>query len=145
MQNFPRLTKLFGCRVDQLDEQAIRAAITARVPEGVDLDFKRTHHDEPGELAKDVAAFANSGGGVLVIGVAEVAILRSSQNQRHGYDARAEGPCRTRVTDVERLGVRRFQGRVGFVKSFGPSCPPHFGPRPPSARSHRPRRTWWTP
>jgi hypothetical protein len=71
MQNFPRLTKLFGCRVVQLDEQAIYAAIAARVPEGVDLDFKRAHHDKPDELAKDVAAFANSGGGILVLGVAE--------------------------------------------------------------------------
>jgi hypothetical protein len=71
MQTFPRLTRLFGCRVDQLDEAAIRRATNARVPEGDDLDFKREHHDDPDELAKDVAALANNVGGVLVLGVAE--------------------------------------------------------------------------
>lgn len=71
MQNFARLTKLFGCRVSQLDEPAVRAAINTHVPEGDDLDFKRAHHEDPDELAKDVAAFANSGGGVLVLGVAD--------------------------------------------------------------------------
>ncbi len=71
MQTFPRLTKLFGCPVDQLDEAAIRNAITSRVPENDELDFKREHHDDPDELAKDVAALANDLGGVLILGVAD--------------------------------------------------------------------------
>lgn len=71
MQNFPHLATLFGCRLDQLDEPAIRAAIAAHVPESDDLDFKQAHHDDPAELAKDVAAFANSRGGLLALGVAE--------------------------------------------------------------------------
>ena len=71
MQTFPRLTKLFGCTVDQLDEAAVRNAITSRVPESDELDFKREHHDDPDELAKDVAALANDIGGVLVLGVAD--------------------------------------------------------------------------
>ena len=58
-------------RVDQLDETAIRNAIAARVPENDDLDFKREHHDDLDELAKDVAALANNVGGVLVLGVAD--------------------------------------------------------------------------
>ncbi|GJO17862.1 hypothetical protein NJB1507_08350 [Mycobacterium marinum] len=71
MQTFPRLTRLFGCRVDELDETAIRKAIAARVRENDELDFKREHHDDPDELAKDVAALANNIGGVLVLGVAD--------------------------------------------------------------------------
>jgi hypothetical protein len=71
MQTFPRLTKLFGQRVDQLDENAVRNAIAAQVPENDELDFKREHHDDPDELAKDVAALANNVGGVLLLGVGD--------------------------------------------------------------------------
>lgn len=68
----PAVEARLGCRLDQLDEAAIGQLIGLR--ETVDLDFKRCY--EPGEkgadgLCSDVAAMANSGGGVVVLGVDE--------------------------------------------------------------------------
>ncbi|MEV4158077.1 RNA-binding domain-containing protein [Nocardia salmonicida] len=75
MQNFPRLTKVFGAPVTELNAEAIDRAITAQVPEAADLDWKsvlyRTDDKGKRELAKDVIALANGVGGVLVLGVRE--------------------------------------------------------------------------
>jgi Putative DNA-binding domain len=103
MQNFPRLTSLFGCRIDQLDENAIRAAIAGHAPEGPDLDFKRTHHDNSDELAKDVAAFANSAGGVLVIGVAE-----DKGSASHANSVDISDPCMRHITQVMASRIEPF-------------------------------------
>jgi len=52
-------------------------APASRAPEAVDLDFKQSHYGNSDKdkrelvLTKDVAAFANTSGGVIVIGVAE--------------------------------------------------------------------------
>lgn len=52
----------------------VQALIRERVPEDIHLDYKRSAaiaDDKRGEIAKDVSAFANSDGGVLVYGVEE--------------------------------------------------------------------------
>lgn len=53
----------------------IAQAVDARVPEQADLDWKRERHDSKTnwheEFAKDIAAMANSGGGLIVLGVNE--------------------------------------------------------------------------
>lgn len=73
----PRLEQVFGTRIDLLDWPAIEAVAESRAPEAVDLDFKQSHYGNSDKdkrelvLTKDVAAFANTSGGVIVIGVAE--------------------------------------------------------------------------
>jgi Putative DNA-binding domain len=71
----PRVEAILRAPIDQLTIQHIQAAVEAGVPEGGDLDFKQDHYpkgnDGNDELAKDVAAFANQVGGLIVIGVRE--------------------------------------------------------------------------
>ncbi|MFD4925291.1 helix-turn-helix domain-containing protein [Streptomyces goshikiensis] len=68
-----RLTAGLGRHPDDLTEADLQRAVDNRIPEGVDLDWKKDFY--PGsdggkkELAKDVAAMANTVGGLLVIGV----------------------------------------------------------------------------
>ena len=44
-----------------------------KAPETYALDFKVQHKSHPAEHAKDMAAFANAYGGVLLVGVSEKA------------------------------------------------------------------------
>ena len=67
---------MFGQRLDELDYQTIAELVGApEAAEGEDLDYKQAHYrpDDRGreELAKDIAAFANHLGGLLIIGMAE--------------------------------------------------------------------------
>lgn len=52
-----------------MDRDRARARRAAGAGGDADLDFKREPHTKSEEIAKDVAAFANAGGGVLVLGV----------------------------------------------------------------------------
>jgi hypothetical protein len=84
---FPRVEQAFGVGslLDSSDPDlwaGFIAAVAARLPEAADLDFKGTWYAGPKaneEFAKDCAAFANAGGGVIVCGVAD-----------HGRDVAAE-------------------------------------------------------
>jgi predicted HTH transcriptional regulator len=67
----PRVEAILGAPIDQLTVEHIRAAVDAGVEESRDLDFKEGHYRDGEELAKDVAAFANHVGGLIVIGVRE--------------------------------------------------------------------------
>jgi hypothetical protein len=71
----PRVEVILGAPIDQLTIEHIQAAVEAGVEESRDLDFKEDHYptgnDGNDELAKDVAAFANHVGGLIVIGVRE--------------------------------------------------------------------------
>ncbi|WP_431994881.1 AlbA family DNA-binding domain-containing protein [Streptomyces griseoflavus] len=71
-----RIESLFGQRLDELDYRTITELVGApEAAEGEDLDYKQAHYrpDDRGreELAKDIAAFANHLGGLLIIGMAE--------------------------------------------------------------------------
>jgi len=71
-----RIEGLFGRRLDELDYRAIAELVdSSDAAEGEDLDYKQAHYrpDDRGreELAKDIAAFANHLGGLLIIGMAE--------------------------------------------------------------------------
>lgn len=72
---FLRLESLLGTPIEALGAEALRRAVDDGVPEDADLDWKRDLYapTDKGrqELAKDVAALANSVGGVIVLGVAE--------------------------------------------------------------------------
>jgi hypothetical protein len=144
--------------VDKLDEPTIRAAIAAHLPEGDDLDFKRAHHDDPDELAKDVAAFANSGGGVLVLGVADdkgrasaampVEIGDPSQRHIHQVMASRVHPF---VHGVELRAIPTAKLGHGFLLVIVPasSLAPHAVVDPASGNLRYPVRagttTRWLP
>ncbi|MER8103929.1 RNA-binding domain-containing protein [Kitasatospora sp. NPDC094016] len=71
-----RLEDLLGGRLDVLRYQDIAGLVgNADAAEREDLDYKQAHYatDERGkeELAKDMAAFANHTGGLLILGMAE--------------------------------------------------------------------------
>ncbi|MFC8453689.1 helix-turn-helix domain-containing protein [Kitasatospora sp. NPDC057223] len=71
-----RLEDLLGGRLDALKYKDITDLVSnADAAEGEDLDYKQAHYatDDKGkeELAKDVAAFANHTGGLLILGMAE--------------------------------------------------------------------------
>lgn len=69
----PRLRPLIGADLDALNADAVQNIIG--FPEDFDLEFKRAPHEgnDAGrkELAYDIAQFANSNGGLLVVGIEE--------------------------------------------------------------------------
>lgn len=69
------LHQLLGVDPGPLTEQMIDAAIAQGLVESDRLDWKRRLPPERGfktsDIIKDIAAFANSGGGMLIIGVEE--------------------------------------------------------------------------
>jgi len=79
LPRFPRLEVLLGSRLDDLTErhlqQVVERASTAPVLEDSDLDFKEALYgvrdEDKRSLAADIAAFANTTGGVILLGVRE--------------------------------------------------------------------------
>jgi hypothetical protein len=71
----PRLEAVLGCRVDEVDWACLESLIDRGVREDLSIEFKSTAYndDDKGrfELPKDVAAFANSAGGLIVVGMSE--------------------------------------------------------------------------
>ena len=70
-----RLETVLGARVDQLSATDIEALAVSRVAEAFDLDFKGALYGnsdkERRDLCGDVAALANTSGGVIIVGVEE--------------------------------------------------------------------------
>ncbi len=70
-----RLQTLLGAALDDLQYHHIEALVTNHVGEAFDLDFKETLYGngdrDRRDLATDVAALANTAGGLLILGVAE--------------------------------------------------------------------------
>jgi hypothetical protein len=65
---------LDGIALDEMKYEDIEALTASKEPESVSLDYKREvsgSNPDKSELAKDVAAMANSQGGHIIIGVAE--------------------------------------------------------------------------
>ena len=67
----PALERELDIRLLELDETTIQKLVADGVSESQQLDFKMTW-DQSAELAKDVCAFANARGGLLVYGVRDV-------------------------------------------------------------------------
>lgn len=69
----PRLREVLGAPVGELTESHISGLVDQRVEESFDLDFKETVYGssdgDKQSLAVDVAALANSGGGLLLLGL----------------------------------------------------------------------------
>jgi Putative DNA-binding domain len=64
------LEPLFGTRIELLDEASLQRLVDGGVSEGERLEFKEQMVEEQ-KLAVEVAAMANSLGGLLIIGIAE--------------------------------------------------------------------------
>lgn len=65
---------MLGVRLADLDVAAMKRIVDLRIAEGAMLDFKRefrTGNNNSLEFAKDICAFANSQGGLLLFGVSE--------------------------------------------------------------------------
>src|SRR5689334_13302169 len=80
-----RLEDLFGAPLDQVDRSHIEALVINGVTEDFDLDFKSelygNNDSAKRDLAGDVAALANTAGGVIVLGVTEDAQARAAGTQ----------------------------------------------------------------
>jgi len=70
MIRLPRVEQMLGCRVDVDCGHGIRRLVAEKTAEFEQLDWKQELPDNNG-LAKDVAAFANHQGGLIVVGVAD--------------------------------------------------------------------------
>jgi hypothetical protein len=76
---FPRVEDVLGSRIDQLSEETLRAIVARKdqdpVREAADLDFKSVLYDRgdagKNDLAADIAAMANSQGGIILLGIGE--------------------------------------------------------------------------
>ncbi|HEX8082078.1 MAG TPA: ATP-binding protein [Jatrophihabitans sp.] len=72
---FTAIHRMLGLEPQPLTRQIIDDAVAARLAEQPDLDWKRERYegkaDWQEEFAKDVAAMANTGGGLLVLGINE--------------------------------------------------------------------------
>ncbi|WP_349876291.1 RNA-binding domain-containing protein [Micromonospora sp. HUAS YX12] len=93
-----RLDVVLGAPVDQLTAHHIDALIDNGVHEDFDLDFKReTYGNSEGakrDLAADVAALANSAGGVIIVGLDE---------DSQGVAKRADEPVDFSDKEINRL------------------------------------------
>jgi hypothetical protein len=67
---FLRLQALLGAAPDDFTFEDLRRVVIAGIPESEDHEYK-SQAPERDELAKDVAALANAGGGVIFVGVDE--------------------------------------------------------------------------
>jgi hypothetical protein len=96
-------------------EADLEALVRDEVPEGLHLDYKDSrafegfHDKQKNELAKDVSAFANSDGGVLVIGIQE------KDNKPVAVDEGLD-PTAVRREAVEQVIQSRIQQRIDGVR-----------------------------
>ncbi|MFF8513362.1 helix-turn-helix domain-containing protein [Streptomyces sp. NPDC015492] len=130
-----RLTAALGRHPDDLTEDDLQRAVDNHIPEGVDLDWKKDFYDgkDAGrkELAKDVAAMANTVGGLLVIGVDD-----GKQDHAHALapiepaPGRGEEWIRSVIANwiqpvVPNVGVRSLQsakeGKIYWLLTVPPS------------------------
>jgi hypothetical protein len=134
-----RLEALLGTRLDEVPHSAVMTLISNQVPEAFDLDFKSEMYDSSDkgkrDAATDVAALANTAGGLIVIGVEEDDQARASAAPGVGLAEADERRIRQivgsqvvpmPVMDVNRVEDPARPGR-GFVLIAVPRSPlaPH--------------------
>ena len=67
----PAVERLLGCRIGDADETTLARLVDSGAVESEQLDFKATWtvSDDADELRKDVCAFANASGGLIIYGI----------------------------------------------------------------------------
>jgi hypothetical protein len=99
-----RLESLFGAPFDRLTPSHVRGLVDAGAQEAFDLDFKLTAYgrgdSDRRALAGDVAAMANTAGGIIVIGIDE------------DEQARATAAPGVEVTETETRRVLQVVGAL---------------------------------
>jgi hypothetical protein len=102
-----RIETVLGAPVDELTAAHIKSLVDAKVGESFDLDFKSelygTTDSQKRDLAGDVAAMANTAGGVIILGVEE------------DDQARASGVA---LSDDERLRMSQIIGTLSPMPRF---------------------------
>jgi phosphoglycolate phosphatase-like HAD superfamily hydrolase len=77
-----RLEAMLGSRLDNIKFDQVASLATSQVPEAFDLDYKSALYgrsdDDKRKLAGDVAALANTAGGLIIIGIDEDDQARAS-------------------------------------------------------------------
>jgi len=72
---FTRLEQILGGRVEELTWTSLTVVVEQGAPEAVDVDFKQGHYPNTDggkrELCKDIAAMANTAGGIILLGIEE--------------------------------------------------------------------------
>src|SRR3954454_2695451 len=85
---------LSGVAFEELSERDLLDLVTAGVPDGVLLDYKRTVYgrsdNDVKEFLKDLTSFANTGGGHLVLGMDEAEGVASGIVPLTGIDIDVE-------------------------------------------------------
>ncbi|MGW5609542.1 AlbA family DNA-binding domain-containing protein [Streptomyces sp. NPDC003753] len=144
-----RIEGLLGTRLDNVAYDAIADLVgNAEAAENENLDYKQAHYamDARGkeELAKDIAAFANHSGGLLVLGMAEVKGVPSKvfdvelddahlRHIRQVVAANTAPPVRYEAIRVPKPG----SPDTGFLLLAVPRSPygPHAVTAPPTRQS----------
>lgn len=116
--DMPRLEAVLGCALRDLDWRTLQRLIADQVPEDLSLDYKGAPYagNDEGrfELGKDVAAFANALGGLIIIGIGDTAGVPSGFSHQSPTDA-----ARRDVTStlVRRLAPFVDDIEIGLVGS----------------------------
>lgn len=114
--DMPRLEAVLECSLQELEWAALERLISDKVPEDLSLDYKAVlqpaTEDGRFELGKDVAAFANAVGGLIIVGISESNHLPSGFSNQQPNDA-----DRRRVisTLVDRLAPFVSDIEIGLI------------------------------
>ncbi|MFI8793900.1 RNA-binding domain-containing protein [Streptomyces sp. NPDC055105] len=148
-----RLTAVLGQHPDRLTEGDLQRAVESRMPESVDLAWKRSFYlgTDAGkeELAKDVSAMANTAGGVVVIGIDDgeedhaIALAPVDPIPGRGEEWIRAVLAHWTQPVVPNVGVRRvkstaYEGKIYWVLTVLPSTQaPHAVTAPGNDRNFR--------
>jgi predicted HTH transcriptional regulator len=124
-----RLTAALGRHPDGLTEDDLQRAVDSRIPESVDLDWKKDFYQgtDAGkkELAKDVCAMANTAGGMVVVGVDDA-------KQDHAHD----------LAPVEPVPGRGEEWIRSVLANWVQPVVPNVGVRPVESAVHEGKIYW---
>jgi hypothetical protein len=99
-----RLEGIFGARLDAVSHAQVMTLVTNAVTESHDLDFKAELYGRSEkskrDLAGDVAALANTSGGVLVLGIAEDDRARATEAPEVALDNAEQDRIRQIVSEL---------------------------------------------
>src|SRR6266700_2351768 len=115
-----RIEVLFGRPLAEVDATNLRALVNGKIREDADLDFKEQVYGnadaDKRDLAGDVAAMANTVGGVIVVGVAEVdgaATKLAPVALSEAEDLRMRQVVASLVAPVPQLSIHRISTAKG--------------------------------